>query len=200
MPHGDVPSTTRILNKALALFSQKGYDATSVREICEAAEITKPTLYHFFGSKEGVYRALVEGALEGFRQRLAEELGAPGSPREQLKRVARTYFQVAREQSQLMRFLFALIHNPPSSAPRTDFPRYYGEMVALISGVVETGVAEGTFSPGPLDLRMLAYMGALAETMIGYLILGRPDLDPELADRLVDVVVQGWSATKAAPQ
>ena len=44
-------SHDRILKKALELFSEKGYDATSVREICEAAGITKPTLYYFYGSK-----------------------------------------------------------------------------------------------------------------------------------------------------
>ena len=60
----EVNSSTRILKKALELFSSKGYEATAVREICEASGLTKPTLYHFFGSKEGVYRALVEGALQ----------------------------------------------------------------------------------------------------------------------------------------
>jgi AcrR family transcriptional regulator len=44
MPAVEVRSSDRILLKALNLFSSKGYDATSVREICEAAEITKPTL------------------------------------------------------------------------------------------------------------------------------------------------------------
>jgi len=52
-------SSQRILTTALDLFAVRGYDATSVREICEAAAITKPTLYHFFGSKDGVLRALV---------------------------------------------------------------------------------------------------------------------------------------------
>ena len=59
-------SNDRILQKALELFSERGYDATSVREICEAAGITKPTLYHFYGSKEGVYRAIVEGPSSAF--------------------------------------------------------------------------------------------------------------------------------------
>lgn len=49
-------SAERILSTALDLFAIKGYDATAVREICEAAGITKPTLYHFFGSKDGVSR------------------------------------------------------------------------------------------------------------------------------------------------
>ena len=68
----------RILQKALELFSDKGYDATSVREICEAAGITKPTLYHFYGSKEGVYRAIVEGALERFRAEMIQTISSEG--------------------------------------------------------------------------------------------------------------------------
>jgi AcrR family transcriptional regulator len=188
-----VRSADRILNKALQLFSAKGYDATSVREICEAADITKPTLYHFYGSKEGVYRSLVEGALEGFRQRLESQIQSPGTPMQRLERVARGYFEIAREHREFMRFLFGLIHNPPSSAPRTDFQSYYEGVVSLISRVVEEGVADQTFSPGPIDLRMLVFMGALGEAVCGSLIVGRPDLTAELADSLVETILRGWS-------
>ena len=65
-------SHDRILLKALSLFSERGYEAASVREICEAAGVTKPTLYHFYGSKEGVYRALVEGTLKDYREGVRE--------------------------------------------------------------------------------------------------------------------------------
>jgi TetR/AcrR family transcriptional regulator len=189
----EVRSSDRILNKALELFSAKGYDATSVREICEAAEITKPTLYHFYGSKEGVYRALVEGALDDFKQRLEGQVRSPGSPVERLKRVARGYFAIAREHRELMRFLFSLAHNPPSSAPRTDFPAYYDATVALIAQVVEDGVRDGEFAPGPRETRMLVFMGALGEAVCGSLIAGRPELTPDLADTLVDTILRGWS-------
>jgi AcrR family transcriptional regulator len=186
-------SPERILNKALELFSVKGYDATSVREICEAAAITKPTLYHFYGSKEGVYQALVGGALDDFRTKLIAEVESPGTPRERLKRVARVYFGNARDNRQLTRFLFGLIHNPPSSAPRTDFPRYYEGLVGLVSKVVAEGVADGSFAPGPVDLRLLVFMGALGESVCGYLIVGQPELTPDLADALVDTILRGWS-------
>jgi AcrR family transcriptional regulator len=189
----EVRSADRILNKALELFSTKGYDATSVREICEAADITKPTLYHFYGSKEGVYRSLVEGALEGFRQRLESQVQSAGTPVERLERVARGYFEIAREHREFMRFLFGLIHNPPSSAPPTDIPSYYEKVVSLVAQVVQEGIAEGTFAPGPLDTRMLVFMGALGEAVCGSLIVGRPDLTPELADTLVDTILRGWS-------
>src|SRR5689334_17982772 len=73
----EASSPDRILKSALELFSSKGYEAASVREICEASGLTKPTLYHFYGSKEGVYRALVDGALDGFRARVEADLGEP---------------------------------------------------------------------------------------------------------------------------
>ena len=190
--HVPTPSADRILLSALELFSSKGYDATSVREICEAAGITKPTLYHFFGSKEGVYRALVDGALDDFRQAVTRAMQAPGSAVDRLRRVGRAYFESARGRRDLLRFIFGLIHNPATSAPRTDFPRFYDEVVAQIAAEVEAGVARGEFVPGRADLRMLILMGALGEALCGYLIVGKPQLSHALADALIDAVVAGW--------
>ncbi|MCE1227092.1 MAG: TetR/AcrR family transcriptional regulator, partial [Geobacteraceae bacterium] len=45
----------RLLDAALQLFSTKGYAATSVRELVEAAGVTKPVLYYYFKNKEGLY-------------------------------------------------------------------------------------------------------------------------------------------------
>src|SRR5262245_37992067 len=120
-----VNSHDRILLKALELFSDKGYDATSVREICEAAGITKPTLYHFYGSKEGVYRALVEGALERFGADMSRALAGGGTIREQLARMARAYIDAALREPQLSRFLMSLIHSSKNAAPTTDFVGFY---------------------------------------------------------------------------
>jgi len=189
-----VRSSDRILQKALELFASKGYDATSVREICEAAGITKPTLYHFYGSKEGVYRAIVDGTLDAFRATMVASVEGPGDPTERLKRVARLHLTRVRENDQLFRFILALIHTPASSAPQTDFPRFYEGMVALVARVVEEGVRSGHFAPGPIEARMLVFMGALGEAMCGWLITGKPQLTEALADQLVDVVVGGWNA------
>jgi hypothetical protein len=41
---------------------------------------------------------------------------------------------------------------------------------------------------------MLLFMGALAEALCGWLIAGRPELTPELADAIVDTLVRGWKA------
>jgi TetR/AcrR family transcriptional regulator len=187
-------SNDRILQKALELFSERGYEATSVREICEAAEITKPTLYHFYGSKEGVYRAIVEGALERFRDDILRALAGGGTLRDQLTRTARSYLDSALRQPDLARFVMGLIHDPKNAAPVTDFLGFYQAVLAEVGKVVDAAVVRGEIAPGPTDLRLLVFMGALGEAMCGYLLLGKPKLTHELADGLVDVVLIGWSA------
>jgi AcrR family transcriptional regulator len=180
------------LLQALRLFSEKGYDASSVREICEAAGITKPALYHHFGSKEGVFRALVEGVFAEMQAGLLEILRDPGTAPERLRRIARGYFQKAIEKKDLMRFLMSVVYGPPSSAPVGDVHRLYEEYVRLIREAVDGGVVAGELVSGPTDARVLAFNGALGEAVSGFLTVGRPDLTPDLADRLVEVVLGGW--------
>jgi len=186
-------SNDRILKKALELFSDKGYDATSVREICEAAGITKPTLYHFYGSKEGVYRAIVDGALERFQADLIHALGGEGSLRDRLVRMAQSYVEGTRREPELARFVMALIHNSPRSAPATDLVGFYQAILDALARTLDAAVARGELRPGPTDVRLLVFMGALGEAMHGHLLVGRPDLTPALAETLVDTVLEGWA-------
>jgi AcrR family transcriptional regulator len=53
-------SKETILDCGVTLFSEKGYEAIGILEIAEAAGITKPTLYYFYHSKEGLLRAIFE--------------------------------------------------------------------------------------------------------------------------------------------
>ena len=52
----------RILNEALTLFAENGYDGTSVEEIAEKVEIKAPSLYNHFKGKEDILNALIDMA------------------------------------------------------------------------------------------------------------------------------------------
>jgi AcrR family transcriptional regulator len=169
-----------------------------VREICEAAGVTKPTLYHFYGSKEGVYRALVEGTLEQYRKGIGAIVEAEGSVPERLKEVVRRHFHYTCRQPQLVRFLLSLIHNPPGSAPATDLSRVYGDVLAHYARLIEQGIDDCSLKPGPVEVRLLVFSGAMMEPIHRFLFGGRPELTPELADTLVDTILRGWSAPSTA--
>ena len=54
----------RIMQSALLIFSKKGYQATSVAEICELAGVTKGAFFYHFPTKQSLFLALLENWLE----------------------------------------------------------------------------------------------------------------------------------------
>lgn len=189
----DQPSSSeRILSTALELFAVKGYDATAVREICEAAGITKPTLYHFYGSKDGVLRALVATGFEGFRGIVTQGLASPGNFQERLKTITRSTFAQAREHPRMWRFIHSVIWAPPGTVEVPDCTEFYESVVGALAKAAAEAVQRGELAPGPTDVRMLILMGAIGEAATGYVISGRPELTDELADRLIDTMLDGW--------
>jgi AcrR family transcriptional regulator len=187
-------SAERILSTALDLFAVKGYDATSVREICEAASITKPTLYHFYGSKDGVFQSLVQSGFREFRQLVDAAIATPGSLRERVKWLTRSVFQSASQKPRFWRFMHSVIWAPPATAltPTQSCIQFYDGVVAALAKAAEEAVRSGEIAAGRTDVRMLVLMGAIGEAATGYVIAGRPKLTPELADELIDTIFDGW--------
>jgi hypothetical protein len=56
----------------------------------------------------------------------------------------------------------------------------------------EGAVRQGELSPGPTGVRIMIFMGAISEAATGFVIAGKPELTPQLADELVDTIIDGW--------
>ena len=170
-------SAERILATALDLFAIKGYDATSVREICEAAGITKPTLYHFFGSKDGVFQALVRTGFQQYRALVDAALATPGSFQDRVKVLARAVFESASTQAALLalhaqRHLGAAGHG---AAADRELHAVLRRRRRRAGAAAEKAVARGEIAPGPTGVRMLILMGAISEAATGFVIAGKPN-------------------------
>jgi AcrR family transcriptional regulator len=61
-------SRSQILEAALKLFSHRGYGATSVRDIAEAAGVSKGNVYHHFPDKETIFRELLDQYFQAMSQ------------------------------------------------------------------------------------------------------------------------------------
>jgi len=76
---------------ALSLYRERGYEGTTVEEICKQVEISQPTFYNYFPSKESI---LAEHAMRGFGEPLKQLLSDPST----IQRKLRRYFKNVAEQ------------------------------------------------------------------------------------------------------
>ncbi|QJC22412.1 TetR/AcrR family transcriptional regulator [Arcanobacterium buesumense] len=78
---------TQLIGIARQLFAARGYDAVSIEEIANAADVSKPVIYEHFGGKEGLYQVIVDRETTAVNTILHEALSAGKGPRESLEAV-----------------------------------------------------------------------------------------------------------------
>src|SRR5919198_67094 len=72
-----------LLEEALAIFAERGFDGPSMDDVAAAARTTKPTLYARFGSKEQLYERVVRREADAFIAHILasyEQAGGPSPP------------------------------------------------------------------------------------------------------------------------
>ncbi len=135
----------RLLDVALQLFSCKGYAATSVRELVEAAGVTKPVLYYYFKNKEGLYLALMEDALGDFFQVAEQARTAPGCVTERIRGYCTALLDIFIERLPVARLIYAIYYGPPQGAPHIDFEASFSTMLSHMEQLVGEGISSGEF-------------------------------------------------------
>ena len=101
-----------IMQCALNLFSDKGYDAVGVQEIVKAAGITKPTLYYYFKSKQGLLEALIQEKGNLLIERLIQATRISGDITEKLLRLADAYVRFSIEDEKFFMLMLSLTYYP----------------------------------------------------------------------------------------
>ena len=146
----------QILEVAAREFGTRGYAATSVASVAAAAGISKPLVYQYFGSKEGLHRACVEqvgGELETAIEEVARG-DSVGLRRGMLTLAA--MFGALDGRPYLWRTLFD--PSAPGAAPGADAVRRHTEKIQALAqeGVAELLELHGT--PTEADVSALAHV------------------------------------------
>jgi AcrR family transcriptional regulator len=142
-----------VVQLAGELFAQKGYRATTVREIAEAAGILSGSLYHHFDSKESIGDEILSGFINDVLADYRAAADSGGSPRDVLEQIVRsTSHTLARHRPAL-----AMLQNDWSyfsGQPRFGYLRKaVGEIERAWVTELERGKAAGLFR-ADLDARL----------------------------------------------
>ena len=191
---GKSPSelAAHIARVAARLFAERGYDATSVREIVEAAGVTKPTLYYHFGSKQGLAEALLTRPMTLFIESLRTLVAETREPIELLKKMFEMYFSLTSDEPDRGRFLYAICFGPQNSSLQQEMHEF-GEMIDAVTADCAQRLAEaGVIDRGRVESCSQVIRGLIMSSTLDHIMLGRP-LEPGLPDRLVVDLLHGFA-------
>lgn len=96
----------QLLNVALQLFIEHGYQGTSMEDIASAAGVTRPIVYNHFGSKDGIYLACLRRARESLDQHIVDAAQDPTTLEGRLKAGVDGYFTFVEENRASWHLLF----------------------------------------------------------------------------------------------
>jgi AcrR family transcriptional regulator len=108
-PHGRVPGEVRqrqLLDVAERLFAEAGYRATSIEGIAAAAGVTRPVVYQRFGSKEGIYVAVLRRARAQMEELMFENMASATDVQSRIRAAADAYFRFVELDPDRFRVLF----------------------------------------------------------------------------------------------
>uniref|UniRef100_A0A7C2C2K0 TetR/AcrR family transcriptional regulator n=1 Tax=Thermus islandicus TaxID=540988 RepID=A0A7C2C2K0_9DEIN len=186
---------SQILQMAGHLFSQRGYHATSIRDLAKALNLQGGSLYAHIASKEELLLEVVRQAAERF-QRVLEEL-PPESPVAKVKALVRGHLRViAEELPRATVFFHEWKHlSPPLLEEAKALRRRYEEGV---QAVVEEGVRAGVFRVESVRLATLFVLSALNWPYQWYRPDGPLSLE-ELSEAYAKLVLRALGAA-ASPE
>lgn len=181
----------RLLSGATELFASKGYAATTVREIVERAGVTKPVLYYYFRSKEGIYLDLMREPFGKFAALVEETLLPADSARERLFRLCLRAYDIILEHIDAARVMYSIYYGPPQGAPFIDFDAYHRRFQEAVLQVLREGVRDGEFRRVNLRDAMWAVVGAVNVAMEVELCHPSESLGRDGVRRVLEIVLEG---------
>ena len=188
----------RLLDCALTCFAEKGYEATSVREIIEAAGVTRPVLYYYCSNKEDLFKRLVHWKHDEAYRELGRIVQETKGCANRLRAIIRGSFEFCASDPRVPRLMFQT-HFGPVIPGITEFMAEVAKLRFLvIYDVLQDGLAAGELVGGDAASLSLVFCSIMDQHINVLARLPEPEhrLTADLADGLVNLFLHGSGTGK----
>lgn len=176
----ELDNREKILECALTLFYQKGYDAVGVQEIVTLAGITKPTLYYYFKSKYGLLEALLHERCCKMNDQLREAASYNGDLVCTLERYTKTMFTIAGSDLRFYYLILSLFYSARENETYKAISPYMKEQFKIIRGIFEQAAGYLGNMNGRQEQFAIGFSGILNNYILVY--FEREDTNKQLVD------------------
>ncbi len=184
----------QMLDAALEVFSAKGFHATSVSDVVEAAGVARGTFYLYFTSKQALFEALVEELILELEHGISRVDISPDAPPpfEQLRANVLWLMGLPHARPQMLKLLLWEAVGADEAADR-KLASFHRRMFALTEHSLRLGTQMGLVRPCDTSVTARALVGMVKEVLLSMLV--RKDLaevDVEvLADEVLGLAREG---------
>ena len=181
----------KILSTAARMFSELGYDNTSLSQVAREANVSKALIFWHFDSKEKLFQAAFHRTLEPYFINVVELDGL--NEREQIERLIDLFYEFVHENVYSVRFIMSLIlrgeKQPDESMSRVN--ELYRVFRSLLGDIIDSGRRNGFFRT---DVNPALDASLILATLDGILVehFRNPDFSnesPELLAHLKKILL-----------
>ncbi|HZH09744.1 MAG TPA: TetR/AcrR family transcriptional regulator [Microvirga sp.] len=184
-----------VLRAAARAFNENGFHKTSLDDVAERLNVTKPTIYYYVKNKDQILFECVRIGLEMLEDASAQIEGTDATGLSKLIALWRVYVQIVTED--FGRCLILVGEDPLPPATRKELRALKGRIDKRFRSVITEGIEDGSIRP--CDPKMAAFAAAGALSWIARWYDPRGPLNPEqLADQMIDLLVHGVGGASQA--
>ncbi len=186
----DISTRELIMRIALDLFALQGYESIGVLEIAKKSGVTKPTLYHYFGSKRGLLDALMDSHGKKLYDAVAEGCVYQHDIVSNLRNVTRSILATATQNEAF----FRLHQTLSTSAPNSEGFRSGAPLRTMITERIEQLFEEASADHGNMRGRARVYSYAfqgMCNTWATLLLNKEVEITDEMMNRAVHYFMHG---------
>ncbi|WP_216665431.1 TetR/AcrR family transcriptional regulator [Pseudoruegeria sp. HB172150] len=184
-----------VLSAAVRLFNSKGFNATSLDDVAEALQVTKPTIYHYFANKDEILFECVRRGLCSINDAAARVAAQGGSGADRLRALMTDYAKVMTQDFGMC--VTRTADSELSAESRSQFRALKRQIDLTVRRVVEEGVKDGSLHTADARLATFTMTGAL--NWIGRWYDPEGEMSAEaVAAGIVSTLMNGLAATGKA--
>lgn len=187
----------QILEVARVLFSKKGFDGTTTREIAQAAKVNEAIIFRHFPTKVELYWAVIDAASKnrGARQALQDRINAGGDVRDVLQDIAEGTLNRRQSDPSFIRLLFFTALESHELSERF-FTTYVAQYYDLLAEYITRQMDEGVLRKMDPMMATRAFFGmviyhSLVQNLFGGMkVLGKVS-NREVAESVTTIWLEG---------
>ncbi|MGF7184605.1 TetR/AcrR family fatty acid metabolism transcriptional regulator [Desulfitispora alkaliphila] len=185
-----------ILEAAIKIYAQKGFQQSKIEDIAQEANVGKGTVYEYFGSKKELFEEMIKQSIEHYSSSVESQVRCASNSEESLKLAVKGHIEFCLEYRDMAQVFF---HD--HSWVDSEFTKWLMEMwekkMVSIKAILEEGIEKGEFVPMDTKLVATAFLGMM-EGICSPMILESEEVIPaHMAEDIVALMLSGIGTKKA---